>query len=105
MSSLHSMLRSAQIGQLDLEQRLEVIMQVRQLSSTYATAQLDVPPWLVTLTRSLEITIKQARDDQIRARVAAARMRIDKLKTADEQRAEAMAELTRLEAMLPKDAE
>ncbi len=93
-------LKSFSATKYTLEDLIALSAFAKALHAEYALFSVQSPEWLTRALRDVPVAIKERNRAEIERRLSAAKSRRASLKTADERRKEADAEIAELEAIL-----
>lgn len=89
-------LRTLQIDRIDVDEAVELVTFGREAEKTYATYLVPTPEWLKDGIAQLDGEIKRRRRDMLEMRKKEVQAKLTALKSRDERKAEAEAELGKL---------
>lgn len=93
-------LKQLNCDRLDLDEAVALHCLASQMESAFASFGVTAPRWLGDSQRALDADIRRRVHDDLRLRLDRAKARREALKTADQKRADAEAEVAGLEALL-----
>lgn len=93
-------LKNYDVDRLQLEDLIHLDATAQATLTAYANNSVDVPDWLTTTGKRLKADIKQRNRDVLEKKLSEARARQAQLKTTEEKRQEAAAEVEKLTALL-----
>ncbi len=93
-------LKTFSAARYDLEELVVLSAYAKMASAEFESLSIDKPSWLVEAQAGIGHAIKSLTTDAMKARLAAAKARVETLKTPDQKRQDAMDEVKRLEAAL-----
>ena len=88
------------IDSADMEEAIAALASARAIVSEFTAQQIPVPDRLKFRIEEIERDVKMKRRDYLELKRRNVQMKIDSLKTRDERRDEAKAELEQIEAQL-----
>lgn len=95
-----SELKNYNVDAVTLEDLIHLDATAQATLTAFANNSVDAPEWLTTTAKRLKADIKQRNRDVLEKRLSEARARQSQLKTTEEKRAEAQAEVEKLTALL-----
>lgn len=93
-------LKSFSAAKYDIEELVTLSAYAKMVSAEFESLTIDRPAWLTESQAGIALEIKSRTADALRKKLTDARSRVEVLKTPDQKRADAMAEVQRLEAAL-----
>jgi hypothetical protein len=93
-------LKTVNVDRIDVEEQVVLLSQGSALKATFEGQKFPVPEWLNDSLEKLGTEIKRRRIDQIQLALKQAQAKVDGLKSTEQKRNEAAAELDRLQKML-----
>lgn len=98
--SMLNRIRNIEADRMDLDEFVELLMFGKLALQTYSDNILEPPQWLVEGVGTLEKTVKERRRDNLEKAMKEKKARLETLKSAEEKRADLLAEIAKLQAAL-----
>lgn len=92
--------RAALDERLSFEELVELYTYGKSYVATYAELSMPAPDWAAEQVKKLRDALVQRRKDTLEKQLAQAKGKMETLKTAEQKREDAAAEIARLEALL-----
>lgn len=93
-------LQALNVDRIDFDEQIFLLVMAEQAKAKFEGFGVPSPSWLAEAIGTLTEEIKRKRRDQLALQLKQARQKREKLKTAEEKRADTDAEITRLEQAL-----
>lgn len=93
-------LKAVNYDKIDVDEAVALLGFGNMMQSQYRSSGLEVPEWLKDSVSSLEKDVARRKRDSLERALKSALARRDALKTADEKRREAEADIARINAAL-----
>lgn len=93
-------IRRLNLDSVDMDDAVAALAITRTTIAEYATQDIPAPEWLVERMEQFQAEVKSRRRDYIQAQLKAAKLRLERLKTPDQKRADTTAEIEKLTKQL-----
>lgn len=93
-------IRKLNVDSMDVDETVAALAITRTTIAEYQAQQIPPPEWLVERQEQFTAEVKARRRDYLQAQLKAAKLRLERLKTPDQKRADTMSEIEQLQKQL-----